>query len=62
MMIFQDVAFLPYRTMFSTSSRENCGRGICLGTTTYLKAVVGGKPEHAPCVIVSLHEASFVCL
>ena len=45
----------------STTFHKNCGRDESLRTTTFLKTVVGGKQGHAPCKILSLHEASFLC-
>ena len=46
---FQDVAFLPSRTSFSTTFLKNCGRGEGFRTTTCHKTVVGGKQGHAAC-------------
>ena len=45
---FQDVAFLLFRPSFSTTSLVSSGRGECLWTTTFFKAVVGGMHVHAP--------------
>ena len=56
---FQDVAFLPSLASFSTTCKENCGRGESLGITTCLKTVVGGKQGHAPCKVLLLHITSF---
>ena len=39
--------------------RQNCGRGESLGTTTYLKIVLGGRRGHAPCRTLYLHESLF---
>ena len=44
---FKNVAFLAFRTRFSTTFIKNCGRGECLGTTTCPMTVVGGKQGHA---------------
>ena len=41
---FQDVAFLPSRTGFSTTCLKHCGRGEIFLTTTCLTTVVGGRP------------------
>ena len=58
-MDFQDVAFLPSRTRFSTTFLKNCGRDESLGTTTCLKNVVGGKQGHALCNIHLLQQSLF---
>ena len=60
-MSFLDVAFLPSQGSFSTTFIKNCDRGENLWITAYLKTVVGGKQGHAPCKILLLHEASFLC-
>ena len=46
---FLDVAFLSSQASFSTTFLKNCGSGESHGTTTYPRAVVGGKQGHAPC-------------
>ena len=46
---FQDEAFLSSRACFSTTFLKNCGRGECLGTTSCLRTMVGGKQGHVPC-------------
>ena len=48
LMGFQDVAFLPFRSGFSTTFPINCGRVEGHGTTTCLIAVAGGRQGHAP--------------
>ena len=59
---YQDVAFLPSRASFSTTFLKNCGRGESLGTTTFLKTVVGGRQGHAPCEVLLLQQSLFLCL
>ena len=60
-MCFQDVAFPHCRANFPTIFLENYGRGECLETTTCLRTVFGGKQVLAPCKMLLLHNASFLC-
>ena len=49
------------RVSFTVTFFEDCGWSEGLMTTTCIKTVAGGKQgHHAPCMILSLYEASFV--
>ena len=58
---FQDVAQLSSQASFPPTFLKNCGRSKCLGTTTCLITVFGGKQGHAPCRIFSLQQSVIWC-
>ena len=59
-MSFHDVAFLPSRGSFSsTTFLTICGIGEGLGATTCLDTLVGVMQGHAPSKILLLDVASF---
>ena len=59
---FLDVAFLSSELVFSTAFLINCGMGNSLWTTICHKSVVGGEQDkQAPCKVILLQEAYFLC-
>ena len=49
------------RDSLSTTSRQKCGRGKILGTTTCPRTVVEAKQVNAPCKILLLQQSIFLC-
>ena len=61
-MDFQDVAFLPSRASFSVTFLNDCGGGGGLGTTTYLKTVLGVSMGMPPVKYFSSSVTSFMLM
>ena len=57
---FQDVAFLPTKSSFSTTFLKNRGRGESLVTTTCPKTLVKEKQKHAPAKYSCFNKAPFI--
>ena len=56
-MDLQDIAFLPTRASVYVTFLKDCGEIV--GTTTYVKTVVGSKQGCAACKIFCSNKASF---
>ena len=57
--VFSGCSVPAIRASFSTTCLKNCGKGECLGTTTCLMTVAGGKQGHAPCRMLPLQQILF---
>ena len=57
---FLDVAFLPFRASLPITFLNSCGGGESLGTTTYVKTVVGVRKGMLPVKHLRSNKSSFV--